>query len=493
MKNRMYLAALLCAATVISCSKDEDGNGGGYKENPNPTEFGNVWLVKSDIAVDPDGFNMFTDGGFERFAGDLDWKEKSLWYLPEYISEAETPYNGARTLYADCNSHDWRDVAIQSVCLKKNASYTLSVNFRGAWNGLNVYMGFRGAAVHDQNTNTPDEGTEWKEYSYTLANTDDVKVDAFLGGFCWDNLWIEADDFKVIPSGTNNDSFKPQNAAVIAAKITNASFNSVQSVGKTVAWVEPSGKIAAVLHDVVVGDKPCGNVFAASNGGLTAEGVKLVSVGDEDMLAESGVVPTAGITSGNTRYVRYYTYAGMSSPAEGEGEPDWTASASGLLSSSDGGRTWTKTAAAWNADGNFVKASLLAYGNYVYMFGSAAGDSAVTTYVARVAPAKIADAAAYEYWDGGEWVVGDETAAAPICYGPTDEMSVVYNASRYTFMMIYRSKTTGCLVYRDSGMPEGEWSGEKILMADPDESTALYAPHILSVDNNTISFLASRK
>lgn len=123
------------------------------------------------------------------------------------------------------------------------------------------------------------------------------------------------------------------------------------------------------------------------------------------------------------------------------------------------------------------------------MFGSPAGDGNVMAYVARVATSKVADAAEYEYWDGAEWVKGDETAAAGIFYGPVDDMSVVYNPSRYTYMAIYRSATTGGLVYRDAGLPEGEWSGEKILLLDGEN--AFNAPSIISVSGDELIFVTN--
>ena len=126
------------------------------------------------------------------------------------------------------------------------------------------------------------------------------------------------------------------------------------------------------------------------------------------------------------------------------------------------------------------------------MFGSQAGDKKVRTYVARVAPASIANAADYEYWDGSEWIKGNEDAAAMIFYGPTDDISVVYNPERYTFMAIYRSRTSGQLVYRDAGLPEGEWSGEKLLIADP-AGKEYFAPQILSVSSGNIWFLTSSR
>ncbi len=501
MKKLIYFAAIIAAAAMVSCNKDNGGDNGGVQENPNPTSINGIYVVKSDIAVDPEGFNMLTDGGFERFAGDTEWKSKSLWYLPEWDTEAETAYNGSRTIYADCNVDGWRDIAVQSVCLKKNNSYTLTLNYRGAWKGLNCYMGFRGAAGHDVNTNNAEGNDEWAEYSYTYANVDDVKVDAFFGGWCWYDLWVEADDFKVIPTGTNNESFIPKNAAVADTKITNASFTEVASVDNVVAWTEDNGNIALVLNGAVLKDGKKGNFFASSSDNNAADGVRINVVAENDIVELENVVATAGVTVNGTRYVHYYTNAGLAEATEENPEPTWFAGETGILSSTDG-TTWTKTAianvdvaegvAGEGASGNFVNVTYMKSGNYVYMYGSAAGDRNAMTYVARVAADKVGSPADYAYWDGGEWVVGDETAAAPIMYGPTGRMSVVYNADRYTYMMVYRSSTTGQLVYRDAGTPEGEWSGEKLLLADPDANTVLYAPCILGVENSALTFVASK-
>lgn len=478
MKNYRLFVAAAAAMAVVACSKD---NNQGEQENPNPTQI-SLSLFKADISVDKDGFNMLTDGGFERFVGDENWKSKSLWYLPEWVGEAETPLSGSRTLHADCNTHDWRDVAVQSVCLKKNISYTLTLTYRGAWDGLNAYMGFRAAAGHDVNLNADGVGSEFKEYSYTFANVDDTKADAFFGGWCWDNLWFELDDVKVIPTGSNNDTFVPENARTVASTAMNASYNELKSVGKTVAWAEPDGTVSAVLADVVTseGNKVPG-VYAHTKGPVS-DGVKFITVGTKPVFAE-GCVPTGGVTAGGVKAVRWYVPV----PATDE-ESTWTVSEAGLSFSADGS-TWTKSDAQWKSDGNFVKATYLLKDSYVYMFGSAAGEGNAMAYVARVAAENVASYQEYGYWDGSEWVKGDEEAAAPIFYGPVDEMSVVYNASRYTYMAIYRSSTTGGLVYRDAGLPEGEWSGEKILLLDSD--SAYHAPSVVAVGNNDITFIAN--
>ena len=100
---KKYLFILAAAFTMLAaCEKDQNGDGNGsLKENPNPTSISSLYLAKTEIAVDPDGFNMLTDGGFENFIGDENWKSKSLYYMPEYVSEAEIPLTGSRSLHAN--------------------------------------------------------------------------------------------------------------------------------------------------------------------------------------------------------------------------------------------------------------------------------------------------------------------------------------------------------------------------------------------------------
>ena len=485
MKKSLLIFAAGLMAFAACDPADQDGTGNNNPaENPNPTKISSFYVASTDVVADPNGFNMLSDGGFENFAGDENWKSKSLSFLPEYVGEAETALTGSRSLHADCHSRDF-----QSICVKKNQSYTLTLWYQGAWKGLNAYMGFRGAATYDVNTNDPDKNDAWDEYTYTFENTDNVKVDAFFGGWCWDNLWLELDDMKVIPTGSSNDSFMPKDAAIVTTDITNASYNEVASAEKVVLWKEANGKLAGMLHNAKVGENQLNNAYFTANGDL-----KVLSVATESA-TNSALIPTAGITVGETKYVHFYEYAGMTEPgADDDAETfvsDWTATGSVVYSSTDGA-TWTETSLKWPADSKFIKAAYVQNGNYVYMFGTPAGDNGRLTYVARVATADFGTLSSYEYWTGGEWVA-DATLATGVVYGPTDCMSVVYDSENYTYKMIYRSATSGQLVYRDAGAPEGEWSGEKLMLADPDADTQLYAPQAYEVTGSKIKFVASKK
>ena len=491
MKKLFVLVLAVAACMMISCKKDPKG-GSQEDDNLAQTTVPGLYYATATLSEDPNGFNMFTDPGFEFNAGDVDWKAKSVWYLPDYISEAETPFNGTRSLYADCNTHDWRDVCIQSINVKKGVTYKMTVNYRGAWAGLNVYFGFRDAdngVVKDINTNSTADGSQfankdnsaWNDYSLSVTNLDNTQFNCFLGGWCWDNLWLEVDDIKVEPEGSYQDSFLPINPSISDKQIKNTS-RKVTALDNMIVWERPDGKLAGVLVGAVVDGKDFENVFFT--GSYDKEcGIKIGHIASAPL---SGIIPTGGCTIDGTHYVFGYEFGGP-------GEDDWTSTGSSVYVSTDNGEHWGETAVFWGADSKFIKNSVCCKGDYIYIFGSPAGDKGVRTYVARVKPADFTELTKYEYWDGEIWAKGKDSYASSIMYGPTDLMSVVYNKSLYTYMMIYRSRTTGQLVYRDAGLPEGEWSGEKMLVADPSAASQLYMPFITGASDNKISFIACAK
>ena len=150
------------------------------------------------------------------------------------------------------------------------------------------------------------------------------------------------------------------------------------------------------------------------------------------------------------------------------------------MSSADGGKSWTREIRGrWSGAGHFVQAAFYLSDRYLYMFGSDAGRSTPKIYVARIkSDGDIATAANWTYWDGTDWVAGDPESAAAITYGNASEMCVAYNATHKRYIMIYRSGTTGGLVYRDAGSPEGDWSGEKLLALDNANQGGWFSPSV---------------
>lgn len=471
MKHINYYIFAISVATLVSCSKDKTNQ---TVDLENATSSVNdVYVINTGIAADPAGFNMITDGGFER----ANWKTNTLWWHPEDIEESSEPCDG-RSIRLFYNGEGWRDLAIQSLNLKKNQSYTLSLNFRGAWKGLNCYMGFRAAEGHDVCQNNPDGNDTWEEgYTYTWDNIDDTKADVFFGGWWWYDLWVELDNVKVIPTGSANDSYIPENASITATSIPSAASSKIESAEKTVVAQDAS---CGMFHNASVDGSEVENVFFISglnkSGNLTLSRVISTTVSD--------FVPTGIIAVGGKYYV-----AGFSgfTPAASEDETD-TCSKVSILVSEDG-QNWSETASL-PADGGFAKIAFCQKGDYIYLFGSPVASGSVNTFVARVAQSNIGNSAEYEYWDGETYVKNVPSVAASIFYGPTDCMSVVYNSENYAFMAVYRSFATDQLVYRDAGLAEGEWSGEKLLVADP-ENAKLYAPQVVVNSSNKLVMIAS--
>lgn len=475
-KNLLFLAASLVALSMVSCSKENGQESGPNLEEPSSTVSG-LYVVETGIKADPDGFNMITDGGFER----ENWKTNTLFWHPETIESSEEPCTGKNSIRFFYDGEGWNDLAIQTINVKKGQSYTLSLKYRGAWASLNCYMGFRAAEGHDVNTNTEGRNDAWDEgYSYTWDNVDDTQANVFFGGWWWYGLWVELDDMKVIPTGSNNDSFIPSDAKVAATSLPSAANPVVKSAEKAVVAADAT---VGMLHNAVIDGATVENVYLTA--GLNKAGSFVVATATATDVKD--FVPTAAIAVDGTTYV--HGYSGFV-PAQPEAEIECTASKAVILSSKDGAK-W-ETAVTFAGDGKFAKAAFCKKDNYIYVFGQPIADGAVNTYVARVEASKLGDLSAYEYWDGGEYAKGTEEIAASIFYGPTDCMSVVYNKTNYAYMAVYRSRTTGQLVYRDAGLAEGEWSGEKLLVADP-ANVQLYAPQIVVNEASKLGIIASAK
>ena len=71
-------------------------------------------------------------------------------------------------------------------------------------------------------------------------------------------------------------------------------------------------------------------------------------------------------------------------------------------------------------------------------------------------------------------------------------MSVIKNRTTGRYLMTYSSIKRDAIVIRDAAVPEGEWSGEKIVCVD-DADEILSAPSFLpiSAEGNTVYFLMS--
>ncbi len=464
----------------------------GCQVNNSPTTPSGMDLLEINLSADPDGFNMLSDGGFENHAGlaSSAYKAKSLWYIPSYAwtYDDSDVRSGSRSLFVDMNTHDFRDACIQTINLKKSTTYVFTVDMKTAWNNANVFMGFRASSTHDQNTNR-DGSTSWLGYSYSWANDSDTQANVFVGGFPWDNFWVKLDNLKVCPESYAGNSFLPSSVS-IGSGLTNASFNTLSACSRMVVW--PIGNKASTTSYGVALYKPTidgttyGTAFATAT--ATATGLRIdsfVGNGKEMLTGAEGTycVPTTGFSSldGSVQYVAYY--ATDTDPLSTD---TWTSVGTYIAKSIDGGKTWTKVSAlSKDASSKFVNCSFLVQNSTdVLIYGSPAGRGGTATYSAKVSLANFEDASAWRYWDGSDYNSNSESDAVSIFYGPTSELTVFDDSDTGNYIALYRSGTTGALVYRESINPGGCWSGEKVVTADP-AGAYYYAPSVVWYPTNT--------
>ena len=491
MKNRYFaMLLLLSAACAAGCTDDKEEGGSDIKLNPDPTQLSNITLMKATFAADE--FNMISEPGFELFPDEaIDYR--SLWYFegaykePSLVSKHTQAHNGQVALKLENpNDGNWCDACLQSIALKKGKDYTFSCFGQASWTGMNAFTGVRleGGPIYDGQAGdwNPDV---WTEFTKEFNSGDYTQGNVFCGAWGYPGVWVALDDFRLVPTGTTQTSTK-LDACLATGTVSNASFTDISFAGKAVIWAGPNNTVSMALADVSAGGKHYANAFALSNDMNPDDGfyIAQVSPGSDGIVpilepsgdGETACVPTAGVTVNGKQYIHYYSFK---SP-DPEDSDAWTANFSGLLSSADGGKSWTREIRGrWSGAGHFVQAAFYLSDRYLYMFGSDAGRSTPKIYVARIkSDGDIATAANWTYWDGTDWVAGDPESAAAITYGNASEMCVTYNAAHKRYIMVYRSGTTGGLVYRDAGSPEGDWSGEKLLALDNANLGGWFSPSV---------------
>lgn len=457
--------------------------------NPNPTAVGGIKLLNIQLDEDAFGFNVLSDGGFENFpTKDCGyWKNHTLWYVPNYA----WAYNdagirsGKRSLFADLNTHDWRDVVIQTVNLKKNTTYIFNMDMKKAWQDAGVYFGFRATETHDKST-ADTETADWKTYSYSWNNSNDTQANIFIGAWPWDNFWIRIDNLVVKPESYNRKSYIPAGVSV-SDYLKNNTFAEITACEKMTVW--PLGPVSTASYGVALSNACIdGNYVSVAYAHATATDNGLVidgfsgGTGSEIITSKEGVycVPSAGVASsdGETQYVFYY--ATDTNPLSTD---DWAAKGSYVVKSTDGGRIWNKVESLTKPSGSkFINTALVPVNGVAYIYGTPAGRGGIATYVARVNIDNIEDASAWRYFNGQDFSGLSENDAVSIFYGPVSEMTVFYDDDTSNYVVLYRSRTTGALVYREAQYPEGIWSGEKVAVEDP-EGAQYCTPCVIAYPN----------
>ena len=197
--------------------------------------------------------------------------------------------------------------------------------------------------------------------------------------------------------------------------------------------------------------------------------------------AELTVIPTAGVAVGARQYVHFMSVHRWGEPG------GWHTNFAGLAYSDDEGRTWTRAAeAVWKNtpvwDDHFQQAAFAKSGGYVYLFGTPNGRLG-SVYLARVFYLRLLDKGAYQYWDGRDWQIGREAAAAPVAHGPVGEMSVAYNSFFRRWLMVSLDVNRNAILLRDAPALTGPWSEGTTLVKGADYP-ALYGGFIDPLHNN---------
>ncbi|WP_102144611.1 DUF4185 domain-containing protein [Mycobacterium hubeiense] len=199
---------------------------------------------------------------------------------------------------------------------------------------------------------------------------------------------------------------------------------------------------------------------------------------------EVTVIPTAGISVGNTQYVQFMSVSQWGAPGQ------WSTNFSAVAVSTNNGEMWTVpresirpswfnsvpgTFFIWG-DQNFQMGAFVRHGGYVYNYGTTAGRGG-TPFLARVPENAVANKAAYEYYTPFGWIRGLPFLAIQVVWAPGSEMSVAWNDYLRKFIMLY-TDSLGSVVMRTAEKPEGPWSSAKTLLTSADMPGGIYAPYI---------------
>lgn len=198
---------------------------------------------------------------------------------------------------------------------------------------------------------------------------------------------------------------------------------------------------------------------------------------------EISTIPTGGVHVAGRDYLAYMSVRHFGPHGR------WTTNHSGVAYSDDDGQTWVTAPGARRPntpafDDPFQMIAYARRNGFVYAFGTPNGRFGAA-HLARVPEKKLLDQDAYEYWTGlGGWRSGDATAAAPIVPGPVGELSVRYDTTLGSWMMMYLDESRDAIVVRLARQPTGHWSPE-LTIATAEQYPGLYGAFLHPGSNGT--------
>ncbi|GEM_PF-1408754 len=470
-------------------------------ENPNPTLVPGINVIKASF--NRADFNMISDGGFEEVDPDNPFTGTS-WQFPDaagVLSFVEG-HTGNRAARLDNPTPGiWYQLA-QTTALHEGTTYQYSAYINRTtphmYNGVVDYPSAFRNEINGPNTYVEGEGWKLYENEFTVG-TDDKWGDMFMG------LWGDAgaysliDDVKIVPKDYTASSIETSSTTTLK-QMNNKTFDEVSDADKTVVFGIGEGKYVVAFSNVTVRGVAYDNAVAIAEASSLADGISIRKIVKQGVKLvpflergenEIAVVPNSGFAYNGKIYLHYYAKTAQ----DAENPDAWTVSRAGFVESSDGGLTWTKCDGEWAGNGGYVESSFCIKDGVLYMLGNAAGREAshfTTMRFARISLDKdFTNPAEWEYFNRVRWE-NTENADLPVCLmGSRGENAILYNPQWNRFVIIYRSGIHGGLVFRDAETIDGDWSGEKILLKDPD-GVKLYAPSVLEVtDDGDITISAS--
>jgi hypothetical protein len=118
----------------------------------------------------------------------------------------------------------------------------------------------------------------------------------------------------------------------------------------------------------------------------------------------------------------------------------------------------------WTGDRPTYGAGAVVSGDFIYVYGGlAARFLSADVYLSRVAPERVTEPNAYQYFGGSEWTP-DPDLARPVVEGG-QWPSVVWNAEHERFIMAYTAPLAREIQVRSGLGPSGPWSLPYILGA----------------------------
>jgi hypothetical protein len=237
-------------------------------------------------------------------------------------------------------------------------------------------------------------------------------------------------------------------------------------------------------------DGSLANTISVANSPLWARGISKQIINSTRWApSETGIIPTAGISVGQTQYLNFMSI--KSWDANGA----WTTNYSATAVSPDNGERWgiypgsVRTNSPDSIPGvgfvpgnqNFQQAAFLRPGPgdpYLYMFGTPNGRGG-SAFVARVRPNAVPDLTKYEYFntDNNAWVPNNPGAATPVIPGPLGEMSAQYNTYLRQYLVMYCNGGND-VVMRTAPAPQGPWGPEQLLVPSMQFPGGIYAPFL---------------